>query len=312
MVGLQSAVWNDEDQTTMFLRNIVRSGRGSVRRLWNRRPIIPTNEKTAAVAVTKLNRLGNGSKPIVWIDCEMTGLDYKNDQIIEICCIITDGNLNIMDKDPNGDNCYESVIHCDKKVMDSMNDWCVQHHGASGLTEKVINTTKTREQVETELLAYIKKFIPENNVGILAGNSIHMDRLFMLKDFPKVIDHLFYRLIDVSTIMEVSKRHNNDLASVFPKKKTAHTAKKDILESIDQLKWYMEHYLKNSIETSKFVSQRRKEIEKEQKILEEEKAKEEQDDQDEEKTDTNPKKRELEDDNDSSVENTDSKKLKTE
>ena len=124
----------------------------------------------------------------------------------------------------------------------------------------MINSKKTREQVESELLQYIQKFIPDKNVGILAGNSIHMDRLFMLKDFPKVIDHLFYRLIDVSTIMEVSKRHNSELASVVPKKETAHTAKKDILESISQLKWYMEHYLKNSIETSKFVGLRKKEI----------------------------------------------------
>ncbi|CAL9729465.1 oligoribonuclease, mitochondrial [Monosporozyma unispora] len=261
----------------MFLRGLFRSGRGSVRRLWNGKAaqeapkmgaanLKGTEEsKTEKVDTAAKNKMGStrmdrSLKPIVWIDCEMTGLDHKNDQIIEICCIITDGNLNILDKDPNGDNCYESVLHCDKSVMDQMNEWCIEHHGSSGLTAKVINSKKTREQVESELLQYIQKFIPDKNVGILAGNSIHMDRLFMLKDFPKVIDHLFYRLIDVSTIMEVSKRHNSELASVVPKKETAHTAKKDILESISQLKWYMEHYLKNSIETSKFVGLRKKEI----------------------------------------------------
>ena len=115
--------------------------------------------------------------------------------------------------------------------MDHMNEWCIDQHGKSGLTQKVLDSKKTREQVEEELLAYIKKFIPEKNIGVLAGNSIHMDRLFMLKEFPNVIDHLFYRLIDVSTIMEVSRRHNPDLLEVVPRKETAHTAKKDILES---------------------------------------------------------------------------------
>ncbi|CAL9737990.1 oligoribonuclease, mitochondrial [Monosporozyma servazzii] len=256
----------------MFLRGFVRSSKGSLRRLWNGR-VAKEVSNLKPSEVTKTNKIDTASKnkfgstrmdrslkPIVWIDCEMTGLDHKNDRIIEICCIITDGNLNILDKDPHGDNCYESVIHCDKEIMDQMNEWCIEHHGSSGLTAKVVESKKTKEQVESELLAYIKRFIPDRNVGILAGNSIHMDKLFMLKDFPKIIDHLFYRLIDVSTIMEVSRRHNPELASVLPKKVTAHTAKKDILESIAQLKWYMEHYLKNSIETSKFVESRKKEM----------------------------------------------------
>ncbi|CCK72653.1 Rex2p KNAG_0L00300 [Huiozyma naganishii CBS 8797] len=198
-------------------------------------------------------------KPIVWVDCEMTGLDHNKDHIIEVCCIITDGHLNIVDKE--GDNCYESVVHYDKSVMDSMNQWCVEHHGDSGLTKQVLESTKTREQVESELLDYIKQFIPEGNIGVLGGNSVHMDRLFMLREFPKVIDHLFYRNIDVSTIMEVSRRHNPELANVFPKKETAHTAKKDILESIAQLKWYQDHYLKNKNETKQFVAKRAREIE---------------------------------------------------
>lgn len=267
----------------MFLRGLVRAGRGSIRRLWNGHPMKEVSKvsmdtvtkdtvnsestpatTTATNVLNSSTRMDRSLKPIVWIDCEMTGLDHKNDQIIEVCCIITDGNLNVLDKDPSGNNCYESVIHCDKSVMDSMNEWCIEHHGASGLTEKVIKSEKSKEQVENELLEYIKKFIPDRNVGILAGNSIHMDRLFMLKDFPKVIDHLFYRLIDVSTIMEVSRRHNPSLASVVPKKETAHTAKKDILESIAQLEWYTQHYLKNETETSEFVSQRKQEMEAEE------------------------------------------------
>ena len=262
----------------MFLRGLVHSGKNSLRRYWSRpssrqlqnfdkssnvRELKSAKNDTTVESSSVSNSTLGGDrtlKPIVWIDCEMTGLDHTKDRIIEICCIVTDGELNILDKDPVGSKCYESVIHYDKAIMDSMNEWCIEHHGASGLTEKVINSTKTKEQVEEELLEYIKKFIPEKNVGILAGNSIHMDRLFMLKDFPKVIDHLFYRLIDVSTIMEVSKRHNPELASVVPRKEAAHTAKKDILESIKQLKWYMKHYLTAPAETSQFVEKRRKEL----------------------------------------------------
>lgn len=178
-------------------------------------------------------------KPLVWIDCEMTGLDHTQDSIIEICCIVTDGHLRIVD-----DNCFESVVHCDKDIMDKMNPWCIEHHGASGLTEKVLASIKTKEEVESELLRHIKKYVPERRVGVLAGNSVHMDRLFMLKDFPKVLQHLHYRVVDVSTIMEVSFRHNPELAAQQPKKLQAHTAKQDILESIQQLQWYMDHYFK--------------------------------------------------------------------
>ena len=197
-------------------------------------------------------------KPIVWIDCEMTGLDHINDHIIEICCIITDGKLNVVDEEG-----YESVVHYDRSVLDKMGPWCVEHHGQSGLTQKVVDSVKTREQVEQELLAYIKKWIPEPRKGVLAGNSVHMDRLFMLREFPAVIDHLFYRIIDVSTIMEVSHRHNPQLARVTYKKTAAHTAKADILESIAQLRFYQDHYLKSELETQPFVQRRRVEIQAE-------------------------------------------------
>lgn len=197
-------------------------------------------------------------QPIVWIDCEMTGLDHINDKIIEVCCIITDGQLNVADEDG-----YESVIHYDKSIMDNMNEWCINQHGFSGLTQKVLDSVKTREQVEEELLNYIKKWIPDQRQGVLAGNSVHMDRLFMLSEFPKVIDHLFYRIIDVSSIMEVARRHNPQLASVTYKKKGAHTAKADILESIEQLKFYENHYFKNDTETKEFVDRRKAEIQRE-------------------------------------------------
>lgn len=189
--------------------------------------------------LSKMSETRSIWKPLVWIDCEMTGLNHNSDRIIEICCIITDGRLSVVDN-----NCYESVIHCDKSTLDQMGPWCVEHHGSSGLTQRVLESDKTREQVEEELLQFIKKYVPEPRTGLLSGNSIHMDRLFMLKDFPRVLEHLHYRIVDVSTIMEVSFRHNPGLASQQPKKAGAHTAKQDILESIQQLRWYMDNYFK--------------------------------------------------------------------
>lgn len=173
----------------------------------------------------------------------MTGLDIAKDHIIEICCIITDGNLNIIDQEG-----YESTVHVPKKVLDNMNEWCVNQHGKSGLTAKVLaNPLQTLAKVQLELLEYIKLYVPQPRVAILAGNSIHMDKFFMMKEFPQVIEHLHYRLVDVSSIMEVGFRHNPALMKLFPKKQGNHTAKSDILESINQLKWYRSNYLRKDI-----------------------------------------------------------------
>lgn len=178
--------------------------------------------------------------PLVWIDCEMTGLNVEKDHIIEICCIITDGDLNIVDQ-----NGYESTVYVSKKILDNMGEWCVNQHGKLGLTAKVLaNPQQTLLKVQDELLDYIQKWVPEPRTGLLAGNSIHMDKFFMMKEFPQVIEHLHYRLVDVSSIMEVGKRHNPQLMKACPRKNGAHTAKSDILDSIAQLRWYRENYLR--------------------------------------------------------------------
>lgn len=99
------------------------------------------------------------------------------------------------------------------------------------------------EEVQESLLRYLKEHIGRPNRGVLAGNSIHVDRVFLIREFPKVIDYLFYRQIDVSSIKEVGKRHNPKLMMKIPSKKCQHTAKADILESIAELKWYYNNYL---------------------------------------------------------------------
>lgn len=187
-------------------------------------------------------------KPLVWIDCEMTGLDVFQDHIIEICCIITDGNLEIVDEKG-----FESTVYYPKEVLDGMNEWCVNQHGKSGLTTKVLENPQCKlSDIENELMEYIKQYVQPNK-GIMAGNSIHMDKFFMMREFPKIIDYLHYRLIDVSSIMEVGYRHNPELMKLFPKKEGNHTARSDILESINQLKWYKQNYLKSELDTKELI-----------------------------------------------------------
>lgn len=193
----------------------------------------------------KSSRMATSRKlkdPIVWVDCEMTGLDIKTDNIIEICCVITDGDLNMIDE------FYESTIYYPKSKLDQMNEWCINTHTASGLVDKVISdTSRTLPLVQAELLKFIQEYT-EPKESLLAGNSIHMDKFFMMKEFPDVIDHLHYRLIDVSTIFEIGRRHNPKLMKLQPKKLASHTAKLDIIESIEQLKWFRKHYLKSEEE----------------------------------------------------------------
>lgn len=180
-------------------------------------------------------------RPLVWIDCEMTGLDVLGDDvIIEICCIITDEQLNIV-----GDREFETTVYCPKEKLDAMDEWCTTTHTKSGLIDKVLaNPEATTDEVELQLLQYIQRYVTKPRIGVLAGNSIHMDKFFMMKQFPKVVEYLHYRVVDVSTIMEFGQRHAPKLMEFGPSKKGAHTAKADILESIEQLKWYRQHYFK--------------------------------------------------------------------
>lgn len=124
----------------------------------------------------------------------------------------------------------------------------------SGLTEKVLKSTNTLASVEESFLAYLEKHVGKKGAGVLAGNSVHQDRYFMLREFPKVIDYLHYRQIDVSSIKEVGKRHNPRLMMDLPLKKQTHTARSDIEESIAELKWYYQNYLVEPKKAEGFTS----------------------------------------------------------
>ncbi|KAK0656015.1 ribonuclease H-like domain-containing protein [Cercophora newfieldiana] len=175
----------------------------------------------------------NPQGSLVWIDCEMTGLDPDSDAIIEIFCLITNDQLELVDEAGWG-----AVVHQPKDRMDLMDEWCTRTHGNSGLTAAVIASKVTPEQAADELLAYIRSHVPTKRAALLAGNSVHADRAFLRKGpYNKVLDHLHYRILDVSSIKEAARRWCPDAASRAPAKKGLHTAREDILESIEEA-WY--------------------------------------------------------------------------
>ncbi|KAJ3064632.1 hypothetical protein HDU98_011975 [Podochytrium sp. JEL0797] len=177
----------------------------------------------------------------------MSGLDLNKDKILEIACIITDGDLNVIAESP------DLIIQTEKRLLDSMDEWCVQHHGESAIDSKL-----SMQEVESQILAFVQKYIPNKNVGVLAGNSVrwislvdqkeslltlehlkvHMDKEFLRKDMPNLLGHLHYRLVDVSTIKELMARWNPEVFANAPRKKGAHRALDDIKESIEELQYY--------------------------------------------------------------------------
>ncbi|KAJ3182763.1 hypothetical protein HDU87_008102 [Geranomyces variabilis] len=170
--------------------------------------------------------------PIVWIDLEMTGLDLGKDQIIEIAVLITDGDLNIVAEGP------EIIIHASKLLLDGMDDWCKQHHGASGLIDASLAATATAASAESAVLAFLQKHIERPRTAPLGGNSVHVDRMFLHKEMPRLVDFLHYRIIDVSTVKECVRRWLPHVADGAPSKALSHRAMDDIRESIAELHYY--------------------------------------------------------------------------
>ena len=173
--------------------------------------------------------------PLVWIDCEMTGLDATKESIMSLACFITDYKLNLLD-----DKGYEVIIHHTQQQMDAMGEWCKQHHGASGLTQACLDSSTTAETAAYELLGYIQKYAPERRRALLAGNTVHADKTFLVREpWAKVIRHLHHRILDVSTIKEAARRWApEEVLKKTPKKAGKHEAKADILESIAEAKYY--------------------------------------------------------------------------
>ncbi|WVN88342.1 uncharacterized protein L203_103547 [Cryptococcus depauperatus CBS 7841] len=176
--------------------------------------------------------------PLVWVDCEMTGLDYLNDRIIEIAVIITDGKLNPVEKGIN------YVIKTPIEVLNSMGEWCTNQHGKSGLTQACIDSPHSYAEVAQKVLDYIQKWIPEKGAGLLAGSSVHADMRFLLVGMPEVMKHLSYRILDVSTVKEICRRWYPAVRAMEKEKRIedcSHRALQDIQGSIRELKFYRDN-----------------------------------------------------------------------
>ena len=173
---------------------------------------------------------------LVWLDMEMTGLDPDNDRIIEVAVVVTDPDLNIIAEGP------VFAIHQSDETLDKMDNWNKGTHGKSGLIDRVKASTVTEAQAEVELIEFLKQYVPKNK-SPMCGNSICQDRRFMARGMPKLEAFFHYRNLDVSTLKELCRRCKPELASGF-KKHQKHTALADIVESIEELRYYREHFIK--------------------------------------------------------------------
>ncbi len=173
---------------------------------------------------------------LVWVDMEMTGLEPDTDRIIEVAVVVTDMHLNIIAEGP------VFAIHQSDETLDKMDSWNKGTHGRSGLIEKVKASTVSEEQAEAELIAFLKQYVPAGK-SPMCGNTICQDRRFMVRGMPKLEAFFHYRNLDVSTLKELCKRWKPVIVRGF-KKHQKHTALADIIESIEELRYYREHFIK--------------------------------------------------------------------
>ncbi|WP_202419872.1 oligoribonuclease [Pseudoduganella guangdongensis] len=186
--------------------------------------------------VSPANQQRPNEMNLVWVDMEMTGLEPDTDRIIEVAMIVTDMHLNVVAEGP------VLVIHQSDETLDKMDAWNKGTHGRSGLIDRVKASTVSEEQAEAEFLAFMRQWVPKGKAP-MCGNTIGQDRRFMVKYMPKLEAFFHYRNIDVSTLKELGRRWKPEMVAGF-KKAQKHTALADIIESIEELKYYREHFIK--------------------------------------------------------------------
>lgn len=173
---------------------------------------------------------------LIWIDLEMTGLDTSNDHIIEIATLVTDSELNTLAEGPI------LAIHQGDDVLGAMDEWNTRQHGQSGLIERVANSCLCAADAEKQTIDFLRDWVGAGT-SPMCGNSICQDRRFMAREMPLLEDYFHYRNLDVSSIKELAKRWRPEILKGF-KKKASHLAMDDIRDSIAELKYYREHFLK--------------------------------------------------------------------
>ena len=172
---------------------------------------------------------------LIWIDLEMTGLDPEKERIIEIATIVTDKNLNILAEGP------VLAVHQSDELLSKMSEWCVKTHTENGLVERVKLSKLTERAAELQTLDFLKKWVPKGASPIC--NSIAQDKRFLYKYMPDLADYFHYRHLDVSTLKELARRWKPEILEGFTKANT-HLALDDIRESIKELAYYREHFIK--------------------------------------------------------------------
>lgn len=171
---------------------------------------------------------------LIWIDLEMTGLDPLHDRIIEIATLVTDSDLNIIAEGP------QLVVHQSDALLDSMDEWCTNQHGKSGLTQRVRDSKISEEQAEQETLAFLRKHV-EKGTSPMCGNSIGQDRRFLDRYMPELEAYFHYRNLDVSSVKELARRWRPDVLKGVVKQ-GSHLAMDDIKDSVNELAHYREHF----------------------------------------------------------------------
>ncbi|CAD6873010.1 oligoribonuclease [Methylomonas fluvii] len=173
---------------------------------------------------------------LIWIDLEMTGLDPDNDLIIEIATVVTDKNLHILAEGP------VMAVHQSDAALAAMDDWNQKHHGQSGLIQRVKDSKIDAAEAEAHTIAFLQQWVPANTSPI-CGNSICQDRRFLYRYMPKLEAYFHYRNLDVSTVKELAARWAPQLKEGF-NKQASHKALDDIIESIEELRYYRETFFK--------------------------------------------------------------------
>jgi oligoribonuclease len=173
---------------------------------------------------------------LVWLDMEMTGLDPEKERIIEVAVVVTEPDLTVVAEGP------VFAIHQPDEILNAMDKWNQSTHGKSGLIDRVKASTMTEAQAEKELIAFLSKYVPPGK-SPLCGNTVSQDRRFMFLYMPELEKFFHYRTIDVSTIKELARRWRPELLKGFDKQ-GKHEALADIHESIAELRYYREHFLR--------------------------------------------------------------------
>lgn len=172
---------------------------------------------------------------LVWVDMEMTGLDPEKERIIELAAVVTEPDLTVVAESP------VFVVHQPNEILDAMDKWNRSTHGKSGLIDKVKASAMTEEQAQAQMIEFLSRHVPPGK-SPLCGNSVSQDRRFMFRYMPELERFFHYRTIDVSTLKELARRWRPALLKGF-EKRSKHEALADIYESIDELRYYREHFI---------------------------------------------------------------------